>query len=223
VPLPELRASVALAMAAIVQGEPEGFVSLFRLATPPVRKLIASELSAVGFRLSRDQLDDLTRSAIVDIAGLAGTWRPDGGALPWNWARQRILAQAFTAVTGCHKSLDSESDGDLPEPETQFASASDEADLAEALDRLAGCVPEAQLLLSGLSQVASERDRRIWLEYVAEQAMGNPAPAGAVARMHGLTEPNVRKIVQRVRKGLSDLGQRDPSFELLRQFPAVAA
>jgi hypothetical protein len=223
VPLPELRDSVALAMAAIVQGEPEGFVALFRLATPPVRKLIAFELGAVGFRLSPDQLDDLTRSAVVDIAGLAGTWRPDGGALPWNWARQRILAQAFTAVTGCHNSLNSDPDGDLPEAETQFASASDEADLAEALDRLAGCVPEAELLLSGLNQVANERDRCIWLEYVAEQATGNPSPAGAVARIHGLAEPNVRKIVQRVRKGLRDLGQGDPSFEMLGQFPAVAA
>ena len=222
-PLPELRTSIAIAMEGIVQRDPEGFVSLFRLATPPVRKLIASELNAAGFRLSREELDDLTRSAVVDIAGLAGTWRPDGGALPWNWARQRILAQAFTAITGCHKSLDADPDSDVPESETRFASASDEADLAETLDRLAGCVPEAGLLLSGLNQVANERDRQIWLEYVAEQAVGNPAPAGAVARTHGLREPNVRKIVQRVRKGLSDLAQEDPSFEMLGQFPAVAA
>jgi len=223
VPLPELRTSIAIAMEGIVQRDPEGFVSLFRLATPPVRKLIASELNAAGFRLSREELADLTRSAVVDIAGLAGTWRPDGGALPWNWARQRILAQAFTAITGCHKSLDADPDSDLPESETRFASASDEADLAETLDRLAGCVPEAGLLLSGLNHVANERDRQIWLEYVAEQAVGNPAPAGAVARTHGLREPNVRKIVQRVRDGLSDLAMEDPSFEMLGQFPAVAA
>jgi hypothetical protein len=223
VSLPEYRAEVAEAMAAIAAGNPDGFEALFRLATSPVRRLIGTELAAVGIEIPFHQLDELTRSAVVDVAGLAGSWRPDGGALPWNWARQRVIAGAFNALGGLCDSLTPDEDAERREEVAPPIETVDDGDLAEALTRLAGCVPEAEMLQSGLCQVASERDRMIWLEYVAEQAVGNPAPAGPVARAYGLTESNVRKIVQRVRKALRELAVGDPSYQALGRFSAVAA
>lgn len=229
VSLPEFRAAVAAAMASIKAGDPEGFTELFGLATDPVRRLIANELSAAGVVVQHDQLDELTRTAVVDIAGLAGSWRPDGGALPWTWARQRIIAGAFNSLGDFHSSLDeldTDVDGRLHEASgssTVATPPTDESDLVEALTRLAGCVPEAELLQSGLLKVARERDISIWLNYVTEQAIGNPAPAGAVARAYDLSEANVRKIVQRVRDALRRLALADPSFGAVGHFPAVAA
>lgn len=219
---PDTHAAVTKAMASIQAHDACGVESLFDLAFMPVRRIIQHEIRSSGVHLSNDQLEDLTRDAIVDLAGLAGVWRPDGGALPWTWARKRIVANAFRSLMGCCDELDEEK---VASSETGLVLVppTETADLSETLVSLAETHPEANLLLEALLVVASERDRRVYLDYVVEQATGNPAASGAVAMIHGLGQANVRKIVERVRRRLSQLASEEPGYAGLADLHLVAA
>ena len=53
-----------------------------------------------------------------------------------------------------------------------------------------------------LQSVASERDRRVFLEVAVQEASGDPSPANTVAHMFGLRPAAVRQIKCRVRRRL---------------------
>ncbi|MCB1007008.1 MAG: hypothetical protein KDB35_22685, partial [Acidimicrobiales bacterium] len=81
----------------------------------------------------------------------------------------------------------------------------------------------ASLLLEALGHGISERDANVWLDVLSEQAAGNRSPSVTVAQQHDLTPCAVRKICQRVRRRLNELGAAELRFAPLLAMPALAA
>lgn len=220
-------------MAQIVAGDSSAIVTFFEMATPPVRGMVLARFQEVGIWVSGDRLDDLVRDLLVELLDLAPVWRPDGGALPWVWARSRLLAVAFAGLgvladdlDDCH-GLAADSGRGVGGP-AATASASSEAEAGadgaiEVLRRAAHGRPQVALLLEALDGITSERDRAVWLDVLDEQAAGNRSPAVTVAQLHEVSPALVRKICQRVRDRLTDLGLSDRRFEALLDLPALAA
>lgn len=212
-------------MAGIVAGDASAMATFFELATPPVRGMVLARFQEVGIWVSGDRLDDLVRDLLVELLDLAPVWRADGGALPWVWARSRLLAVAFAKlgvladdIDDCHELAD---DRGQRLGATAAPGCADET--IDVLRRAARGRPQVALLLEALDGNTSERDRSVWLDVLDEQAAGNRSPALTVAQVHDLSPALVRKICQRVRDRLTALGLADHRFEPLLELPALAA
>lgn len=208
-------------MAALVEGEASAIEDFFEVATPPVRRLALARFQEVGIWVSAGRLDDIVRDLVVELIELAPSWRADGGALPWVWARARLWSLAFARLGPLADDID---DHDLM---TDVAppvdrGAADEAPI-ETLRDAARKHAGAALLLEALDHGISERDATVWLDVLSEQAAGNRSPSVTVAQQHDLTPCAVRKICQRVRRRLADLGATDVRFAPLLALPALAA
>ena len=65
-----------------------------------------------------------------------------------------------------------------------------------------------------LRDCTSERDRRIVVEYLQQQAAGDPSPSHTVGHMFGLTPAAVRQVFSRtMRKLRTVLGDEPPPSE----------
>lgn len=221
------RAQVGEVMARVVAGDSSAMVTFFDLATPPVRGMVLAKFQEVGIWVSGDRLDDLVRDLLVELLDLAPVWRDDGGALPWVWARSRLLAVAFAKlgvladdIDGCFDLADDRgsSVGSPLAPVTSCAEG-----VVEVLRRAAHGRPQVSLLLEALEGITCERDRTVWLDVLDEQAAGNRSPAVTVAQLHDVSPALVRKICQRVRDRLTLLGRTDHRFQPLLTLPALAA
>ncbi len=216
-------------MAGIVAGDASAMATFFELATPPVRGMVLARFQEVGIWVSGDRLDDLVRDLLVELVELAPVWRADGGALPWVWARSRLLAVAFARLGVLADDIDDCHDlaadrGRRLGATVVSGSGSGSADEAiDVLRRAAHGRPQVALLLEALDGTTSERDRSVWLDVLDEQAAGNRSPALTVAQVHDVSPALVRKICQRVRDRLTALGRADRRFEPLLDLPALAA
>ena len=210
-------------MAGVVAGEAWAIGAFFGAATVPVRRLLLARFQEAGIWLSADRLEDLIRDCIVELIDLAPSWRPDGGAPPWSWARQRLVATAFARLGILADDLDRHHSlvDDRGDPHL----AVDPAPLASlvVLDRLAADRHEAALLVEAFTGGISRRDQVIWLDVLIEHGAGNRSPAVTVAQTHGLSPALVRKICQRVRERLVRIGHSEDRFGPLLDLPVLAA
>jgi hypothetical protein len=145
----------------------------------------------------RDEVTGLVFDACFVIADRASGWRP-GAAPPWVWARFAIRAEIARAIGHRCVELDDHRHDDCP------PSPVDMADYDELVER----DPRFASFDEVLRECTSERDRGIVVEYLQQQAGGDPSPAHTVGAMFGLEPPAVRKAfsraMQKVRRLLGD-------------------
>src|SRR5438132_11248909 len=98
-------------MALMAAGDQAAIFMLYGEFGAPLAGLARRELRRMGVeRVDPDELDGLVMDACLALFDSAGSWDPDGGALPWNWARQKLAALASGFVGQHADSLD-EGDG----------------------------------------------------------------------------------------------------------------
>lgn len=190
--LENLQQQVAEVMARITAGDPRATWDLHALGEPTLRRMLQGEAGRVGAWLSDDDLWNLALDAAMDLAEMAGAWKP-GGALPWVWARPRITALVHQHLGIFTRELDeTRHDQAVPPAEIRVDR------LRPVLRSLATTHEAARELDDRLTEVASERDAEIYLGGLLERSESNPSPAVTVAADHGMQPAAVRKVFQRV-------------------------
>lgn len=217
----ERRVELAAVMVGVAEGRQESIGRFYELAVPPVRALVQGTFAAQAIRVPVDTVDDIVQDLVVELIGLAGSWRPDGGAAPWNWARSRLVAKAFRALGTFADDIDDHQE--LAERPALHAVTDGEASMLSLLERLAAHDPRLDRLHRGLTIGISERDRGLWLEFKMEEASGNRAPAVTVGQNHDMKPNTVRKVVQRVGERLDRLAATNAEFADLAELPVLAA
>ena len=165
---------------------------IFTLATGwygPIARLVSTLLTEMGradLAGKRAEVDGLVIDACFVIADRAGGWRP-GGASPWFWAKRAIRASVARSIGHRCVELD---DGARDRCE------SPPVDMAEYHDLVAHDARFASFD-EVLRTCASERDQRIVVEYLQQQAAGDPSPSHTVAAMFGLAPATVRQVNSR--------------------------
>lgn len=193
------REAVVGVMARIASGEREAVWELHDLAEPALARMLRSEARRIDVRIGEEDIFDLTLDAAIDLAKLAGSWKPDG-APPWVWARLHITSLVHDHIGTFARPLDEEhfrveapvAQPALPEPR-------------EVLQDLARRHPSAHRLDRHLTANVTDRDASIWLGVHLEKAAGNRSPAVTIAADHGLRPDAVRKVVQRVSERMANV------------------
>jgi hypothetical protein len=193
----DFRHSVNLVMFAIAAGEEHAIWDLHQLAEPSLQALVRREAARVGVHLNADDVFDLTLDAAMELGRMARAWNP-AGALPWVWARKRLLAlvQAHlgTFTRELHDEVLERAVPPTPVPMEEPVAA---------LRRLAERHDGARALQERLEELVSPRDADIWLAFQVERDGGNRSPAVTIAVDHGMRPDAVRKVVQRVTERLA--------------------
>jgi DNA-directed RNA polymerase specialized sigma24 family protein len=218
------RPTLAETMERLAAGDPAAVVDLYRDHGDRVAGTVRALLRHRGVSLGADEVDGLVLDACLAIAAVAAAWSPDGGALPWTWARRRIENCVDRVVGQRTVPLDEHVAAverrSVPVPPAQPAS---ERPLVEALAALAAADERCRLLAEAFDRAAlTPLDREVCLAYAVEQGDGNRAPAVTVGTWHGLREAAVRQRVRRSRGRLRRLAADDPAYAGLADMPLVA-
>ena len=132
---------------------PAGRVRRRRCAERVRRALRARQVD-----LPRAEIDELVGDAALVLFEHAGSWRPEGGALPWVWAQHRIV-NAVDRHLGCfadHLDDDKLSAWEVAGRTGRPGPApGDEPDTFELLESLAGRDPRLRALADALNEVAT--------------------------------------------------------------------
>ena len=99
------RAAVAAVMARLAAGEQGAVWELHDLAEPALARLLRAEARRLDVAIGADDIFDLTLDAAIELAKLARSWHPDG-ALPWVWARRRVVALVHAHIGQLGRPLD---------------------------------------------------------------------------------------------------------------------
>lgn len=206
-------------MAQLAAGDGQAACALAVEFSGPIGSAVRVHLGDLGIHdVDRDELDPLVIDVCIMLADVASAWRADGGAAPWQWAYHRVR-QVVSRFVGQHADTLDEAVLDRAAPPE---AASDEPDLMDVLDGLAGDWPLVALVREGLELVASARDRAILLEVAVQTEMGDPSPSVTVAAMREMTPAAVRKVVSRTRHRLHGLATGDEHFAPLADLPLAA-
>jgi hypothetical protein len=206
-------------MARLAAGDGSVACALALEFSAPIGAAVRTHLAELGVTdVERDELDGLVVDVCLMLAEVAGAWRADGGASPWQWARHRVRALVAGWVGQHADPLDDA----LVDTEPPPAAPGDEPDLGAVLDRLAAQLPLVALVREGLDTVASARDRALLLEVGVQGALGDPSPAVTVAALHDMTPEAVRQVLCRARRRLRRLAADDERFAPLADLPIAA-
>ena len=206
-------------MAQLASGEGRAACALAFEFSGPIGSAVRAHLADLGIHdVERDELDSLVIDVCIMLADVAGAWRADGGAAPWQWAYHRVR-QVVSRFVGQHADALDEAVLDCAAPP---GAAGVEPDLMAVLDGLAGDWPLVALVREGLELVASARDRAILLEVAVQTELGDPSPSITVAAMREMTPAAVRKVVSRTRHRLHGLAIDDERFAPLADLPLAA-
>jgi RNA polymerase sigma factor (sigma-70 family) len=157
-------------------------------------------------RLTPGEVNDLVMDSALVLAEVAGAWRPDGGALPWTWARHRVRSVVFAELFGPYPVDPAELRGDEdPEGSRPVGAPSSEPDWCGVLSDLADRNVEVAEFAAALDEL-SPRNREVFIEFRLQQELSDPSPANTVAAMFDLQPANVRQIVRRARGRLAAAG-----------------
>ena len=187
---------------------------------PQLQRTVRSLAAHRGARLQAEEVDEVVLDVAIVLAHGAASWRADGGAPPWVWARHRIANVVDGYVGQWALPLDeaTHQEAFVAPP---VATAREQSVLA-ILAAVGRRSVEVALLGEAIGLVATPRDQEIYLEVLVEMADGNRAPADAVARLHGLTSAAVRQQFRRVRVRLQCLAATEARFAPLADLPSVA-
>ena len=221
-------------MARLAQGDEAAVVTLYERFGDRVAGTVRAVLRERGLTLVHDEVGGLVLDACLAIAAVAGAWSPDGGALPWTWARRRIercvdrlIGQRTVPLDDHLHLVESQSTGAYAGSAVYVGRAGLDADagrpLCTALAGLSATDTRCRLLDDAFDRAAvSPLDREVCLQYAAEQHTGNRSPATTVGAMFALKEPTVRQRVRRSRERLRRLAADDTRFAPLAQLPLLA-
>lgn len=215
----ERRVRLEALMAQLATGDGRAAFLLAMEFSGPIGAAVRAHLADLGIHdIDRDELDSLVIDVCTMLADIAGAWRADGGAAPWQWAYHRVR-QVVSGFVGQHADALDEALLDRPGPPE---AAGAEPDLMALLDGLCADWPLVALVREGLEAVASARDRAILLEVGVQAAMGDPSPAVTIAVERGMQPAAVRQVVSRTRRRLHDLAEGDERFAPLAELPLAA-
>lgn len=214
------RSRVAAIMARMASGDQAAAVTLFLEFGEQIRAKVARIARSQGAtHLTADDIAGLAMEVCLDLVPRAGSWDPDGGALPWVWAQRRIVSRVAAYVGQYGATYD---EGGRPAPVEDVAFVGDDAGEDEVLDRLAAWSPACALLRSGLARVASPLHGRVFLMFAVQRDSGDPSPSVTVGVALGVAPDNARQIAHRVRARLLRLASSDPAFGALAMLPLLA-
>jgi len=169
-------------------------------------------------RLTADEVSELVIDVALEIAELAGSWKPDG-APPWLWAWSRI-GRVVDRHIGQWTDLLDPNEGDN-EAEPRPSSGSEPAVL-DVLEKLAQLDPRVALFDEAVALIASPRDRELFYEHGLQSSLGDRSPATTVGHLVDMNPAAVRQQNRRIRLRLQRLADTDPRFASLTSSPLVA-
>lgn len=171
------------------------------------------------------ELDGLVLDACTELIDVARWWRPDGGALPWVYGRDRLAAllrrhagPRTVPLLDADALADDVTNGiDAAAP----APAPDDPPAVVVLDRLVrhGQHPVLRLLREGLDRTCRPDNHEVVLLYAEQLSSRDPAPAHTVGSLVGRSPTAVRQVFCRARKRLRALAVADPEFRALLALP----
>lgn len=219
-------------MSRLAEGDEAAVITLYQRFGDRIAGTVRAVLRERGLSLVRDEVDGLVFDACLAVAGVARGWSPDGGALPWTWARRRIERCVDRLLGVRTVPLDEH----LHAVEAQYAGASagaaggsvaagggDGGSLSRALATLVPADDSIRLLDDAFDRAAvSPLDREVCLQYAAEQHTGNRSPATTVGAMFALKEPTVRQRVRRSRARLRRLAEAETRYAALADLALLA-
>lgn len=169
-----------------------------------------------------EELEGLVFDACGVMRTVARWWKPDRGALPWSYGRQRLLS-LLRRHQGprCRPLLES----DLVEGSAAVvAAAPDDRPVVQVLDRLVADRgdPMLDLFHDALSRLAT-RDQELLLLYAEQQAAGDPSPSHTVATLVERRPDAVRQAVSRGKRRLRRLAIEESRYRALLALPVLAA
>jgi hypothetical protein len=172
-----------------------------------------------------DELDGLAFDACTELARIAGSWRPDGGALPWVYGKARLVSLLRRHAGPRTQPLP---EGGLPDGSVEGATAPavapDDPPAVVVLDRLVRSDghPVLVALAEALDTATSERDAEVVLLYLQQQASHDPSPSHTVGLLVGRRPDAVRQAFHRSRLRLRRLALTDDRFRPLLALPFLA-
>jgi hypothetical protein len=217
---------LAAIMDRLAQGDEAAVVALYERFRGRIAGAVQQVAAVRGTRLRPDDLEGVVVEVCFELARVAGAWSPDGGALPWVWARRRV-ANVVDRELGQPTELLDERQlahvADDPGPGPDTGAPARDVPMWPVLERIATDHQGARLLLDALERSGtSRRDRELWLEYVCEKAVGNPAPATTVGPVFAMKESTVRQAARRVRQRVRRLATTDERYAPLAGLPVLA-
>lgn len=168
-----------------------------------------------------DDLEGLVWDAVEVMAEVARWWRPGGGALPWVYAKPRLvnLLRAHRGPLTTPLPDDDQVEGATAVP----AVAPDDPPAVVVLDRLAQeGHPIVRLLRDGLDRAVPPRDHELVLRYAEQHASRDRSPSHTVAALVSRQPDAVRQAFFRARRRLTRLALTDERFRPLLALPFLA-
>lgn len=221
---PAGRARLVEIMRAMAEGDEAALWALHDEFGGPLGVAVRALVASFETTLDAEEIDGLVIDACLVLRDHAAAWDPEGGALPWVWARLRLRAMVSTYLGQFTNDLD-----EAVRHHPAVASATptlehpEDHDSATAvLDRLAHHDPTLHRLDEALQRTASPRDRALLLDFRSQQALGDPSPATTVGPMYGVTPAAARKVVSRVSARVRALADDDPRYAEVGALPLVA-
>jgi hypothetical protein len=218
----ERRGRLERVMAGIAAGDRAMVVGLAVEFDAELRSSLVAIARAEGLPRPRGRvLDSLVFAAAEAIEPVAGGWRADGGALPWVWARRRLVL-VLRDEAGPPVTLR----GLAPPPEADVHDAgvswtAEEPDAVVVLARAAVTRPEAALVRAALDLALPRADHELFHRYAQQLADGDPSPAVTVGREVARSPAAVRQAAHRGRTRLRRLALADRRFEPLLRLPLL--
>ncbi len=213
------KARLAALMARLAGGDTTAAFLLAGEYSGEIGAAVRRHLADLGVHdVEREALDELVMDVCLMLADIAGAWKADGGAAPWQWAWHRVRTVVSRWVGQHADALDDA----VLDREAPAASPGDEPDVVDVLAELAVRSEVVALVRDGLEAVASPRDGAILLEFGVQAILGDPSPAVTVATLRGMTPEAVRQVVSRTRRRLRGLAEGDARFAPLAELPLAA-
>jgi len=210
----EERARLAELMARLGAGDTSAMWDLHAEFGPRLAAQMRQHVRAVNARPpSEDELEGMVLDGWFALRECAASWDPEGGALPWNWARQRLRKVATDWVGQFADELDETFT--IPSSSHVVDVGDDDRGVLLVLDDLAERDEIVALFRDALELVASERDRVVLLEVGVQQVLGDPSPSHTVGALLDLSAPAVRKAKSRTLSRVRTLAETDERFARL--------
>lgn len=90
-PLQQARVDVAEIVGRMTTGDTAAIFALDERFHVAIGKVVRKHFGRLNYVPNRIEVDDMVHDFCLWLFDHASSWRPDGGALPWHWADQKIF------------------------------------------------------------------------------------------------------------------------------------
>lgn len=204
---PERRVRLEQIMAGLAAGDDAMVAALMREFGPELERAARFHAGTVAAgHVSEGDIVSLVADFAFVIADAAKSWRADGGALPWTFARRALRQVAIDHLVTpaqMRSSLDDGTFGDVADEGSRALGFEDGECLGTLID-IAERVPAVAAMIE-LWQGVPDEQLEIALEYRMQQNQGDPSAAATIADRYDKSPANVRKIASRVWQRVNDI------------------